>query len=366
MTPPPAVVSIVGARPQFVKAAAVSPALREAGLHEVLLHTGQHCDWAMSTAFFEGLSLPAPDVNLQIGSAAHGAQTGRILEAIEQVMTDTKSAMVVVFGDTNSTLAGALAAAKLLIPVAHVEAGLRSFDGAMPEEVNRVLTDHIAALLFAPTDAAVANLRAEGIVDGVVRTGDVMLDVVEHHRQAIAAKALGLCRELGLTTRGFAFATVHRAENTDNAARWDGIVAAFSEIGRRMPVVWAAHPRTREQVRGLGLPGVVIVDPQPYLHTQALVSAARLVLIDSGGLQKEAAFHGTPCVTLRDRTEWVELVDAGVNALAGAACERIVSAADRARWPEHGLPPNLYGDGHTARHVAAAVAARVSGEPPRN
>jgi len=365
MTAPRTVVSIVGARPQFVKAAAVSPALRGAGLSEVLLHTGQHYDWTMSAAFFEGLSLPAPDVNLQIGSASHGAQTGRMLEAVEGVLRETRPSMVVLFGDTNSTLAGALAAAKLLIPVAHVEAGLRSFNRAMPEEINRVLTDHVSALLFAPTDAAVANLRAEGIMDGVVRTGDVMLDVVQRHRPAIEAKAAALCRDLGLAERGFAFATVHRAENTDDPSRWDGIVAAIRAIGGQMPVIWAAHPRTREKVRGLDLPGVVIVDPQAYLHTQALVSAARLVLTDSGGLQKEAAFHRTPCVTLRDQTEWVELVDAGVNVLAGAVCDRIVSAAESAAWPGQGLPPDLYGDGQAARQIAAAVAARVCSESER-
>ena len=238
----PTVVSIVGARPQFVKAAALSPALRAAGMREVLVHTGQHYDYAMSAAFFEGLNIPAPDVNLQIGSASHGAQTGRMLEAIEQVLVDTRPSMLIVYGDTNSTLAGALAAAKLLIPVAHVEAGLRSFDRAMPEETNRVLTDHVSTLLFAPTDAALANLSAEGVRAGVVRTGDVMFDVVEQHRDAIASRADEVCRAHGLTKRGFAFATVHRAENTDTPARWDGILAAFAEIGRRFPIVWARTP----------------------------------------------------------------------------------------------------------------------------
>lgn len=353
-------VSIVGARPQFVKAAAVSPALRRAGLREVLVHTGQHYDWSMSQAFFEGLGLPEPDVNLQIGSAPHGAQTGRMLEAIERTLCDVRPAMVVVFGDTNSTLAGALAAAKLSIPVAHVEAGLRSFDRSMPEEINRVVTDHLSTLLFAPTEAAVANLAAEGLSDGVVRTGDVMFDVVEQHRPEIAAKAGEVCRALGLEPRGFAFATVHRAENTDNETRWAGILEAFAEIGKSLPVVWAAHPRTRERVSGLSFPGVAVIDPLPYLETQALLSAAQVVLTDSGGLQKEAAFHATPCVTLRERTEWVELVEAGVNSLAGANRERIVAAAQRATWPEAGLPAGLYGDGQTARQVASAVAARVA------
>jgi UDP-N-acetylglucosamine 2-epimerase len=354
------VVSIVGARPQFVKAAGVSPALRAAGLHEILIHTGQHYDWAMSEVFFEGLGLPAPDVNLQIGSGPHGAQTGRMLEAIEKVLSDTRPAMVIVFGDTNSTLAGALAATKLMMPVAHVEAGLRSFDRTTPEEINRVLTDHLSAVLFAPTVAAVGNLAREGITDTVVRTGDVMLDVVERHRLEITAMVGKVCREFGVGAHGFAFATVHRAENTDNGARWAGILAAFAEIGRQIPVVWAAHPRTRDTIRGLDLPGVMIVSPLPYLQTQALISAARVVLTDSGGLQKEAAFHRIPCVTLRDRTEWVELVDAGVNVIAGADCDRIVAATQHAFWPESGVPSRLYGNGDTAVQIAAAVAALVN------
>jgi UDP-N-acetylglucosamine 2-epimerase len=361
MTAARTVVSVVGARPQFVKAAAVSPALREAGLHEVLVHTGQHYDWAMSEAFFDGLRLPAPDVNLRIGSATHGAQTGRMLEAIEQVLRDEDPAMVIVFGDTNSTLAGALAAAKLRIPVAHVEAGLRSFDRDMPEEINRVLTDHLSDLLFAPTAAAVANLKAEGITNAVVQTGDVMFDVVERFRPAVADKADQMCRDLGVSKRGFAFATVHRAENTDNDTRWNGILAGFAGIGARLPIVWAAHPRTRERVSGVSLSGVTLIEPLPYLQTQALLSCARVVLTDSGGLQKEAAFHATPCVTLRDRTEWVELVDAGVNALAGADRDRIVAAALAAVWPPHGLPASLYGDGQSASHIAAAVAAHLDG-----
>jgi UDP-GlcNAc3NAcA epimerase len=363
MTQSRTVVSIVGARPQFVKAAAISPALRAAGIHEILIHTGQHYDWAMSEAFFAGLGIPAPDVNLQIGSASHGAQTGRMLEALEGVLLDTKPAMVVVLGDTNSTLAGALAAIKLHIPVAHVEAGLRSFDRAMPEEVNRVLADHISTILFAPTSVAVANLAAERITEGVFRTGDVMLDVVEYHRHAILAKSQEICKELGLPPRGFVFATVHRPENTDNDTRWNGILTAFASIAQRMPVVWAAHPRTRERVRGLHLPGILVLEPQPYLQTQGLICAARVVLTDSGGLQKEAAFHRTPCVTLRDRTEWGELVDAGVNVLAGANRERIVAATKIAKWPEKGLPPGLYGDGQAAVQISSVLAACLLDRP---
>lgn len=355
MTETPTVATIVGARPQFVKAAAVSRALRAQGLREILIHTGQHYDWAMSEAFFQGLGLAAPDINLQVGSASHGAQTGRMLEAIERVLIEARPAMTIVFGDTNSTAAGALTAAKLQIPVAHVEAGLRSFDRSMPEEINRVLTDHLSTVLFAPTTAAMENLAREGLREGVVRTGDVMFDVFEQHRNVIETQADEICSELGLSRKGYAFATVHRAENTDSPSRWGEILEAFRVIGRRTPVVWAAHPRTREKLREADLEGVRLVEPLPYLRTQALVSAARVVLTDSGGLQKEAAFNGVPCVTLRDRTEWIELLDAGVNRLAGADWRRIVATVEEASWPDQGLPAGLYGDGQTAVRIAEQV-----------
>jgi UDP-GlcNAc3NAcA epimerase len=352
------VVSIVGARPQFVKAAAVSPALRQVGLREVLIHTGQHYDWEMSTAFFRGLSISEPDISLQIGSAPHGAQTGRMLEAIEGVLVGEKPDVVVVFGDTNSTLAGALAATKLQIPVAHVEAGLRSFDRRMPEEVNRVLTDHVSSLLFAPTGTAAANLSAEGITHGVVRTGDVMYDVAVTMEPAIKAATAEVLRRWNLTRGEYAVLTVHRAENTDDVGRWNGIMTALERLGKAgMPIVWPAHPRTKELLRVRRPVGVTILDPQPYLETQCLVRSARVVLTDSGGLQKEAAFQGVPCVTLRETTEWVELLDAGVNVLSGVDPDRIVASAAAAQWPEAGLPPDLYGDGRTSQQVAVSVAA---------
>lgn len=358
--PAPTVVTVVGARPQFVKAAALSPALREAGLRELIVHTGQHYDWAMSEAFFSGLAIPSPDVNLQVGSGPHGAQTGRMLESIEQTLIRERPRMVVVFGDTNSTVAAALAAAKLHIPVAHVEAGLRSFDRRMPEELNRILTDHLSSLLFAPTDAAVRNLEAEGIRRDVIRTGDVMFDVAERYRDAIASRAAAACAEMSVAPRTFAFATVHRAENTDDPERWSRILAAFEHIGREMPIIWAVHPRTREMVRALDLPGLRLIEPLPYLDTQALICSARVVLTDSGGLQKEAAFHQTPCVTLREGTEWVELLDAGVNVLGGATPERMRDAAVSASWPTHGVPADLYGDGRSSHVIAAAIARVVT------
>lgn len=353
------VVSIVGARPQFVKAAVVSPALRLKGMREVLVHTGQHYDWAMSESFFEGLEIPSPDVNLRVGSGSHGRQTGRMLESIEAVLLAEKPAMVILFGDTNSTLSGALAAAKLNLPVAHIEAGLRSFDRNMPEEINRVVTDHLATLLFAPTSAAVANLAAEGIIQGVRKTGDVMYDVVMKYRERIVAIAKDLCKEFSVQERRFALMTVHRAENTTNEDRWWEILDAASEIAKQLPILWPVHPRTREQLRGLRWQGVSLMDPLPYLQTQALVRSARVVLTDSGGIQKECAWHETPCVTLREQTEWTELTECGVNVLAGADCKRIVAAVENAEWPRNGLPEGMYGDGRSAEAIAESVRETI-------
>lgn len=352
------VLTVVGARPQFVKAATVSPALRRVGLREILVHTGQHYDYEMSAAFFEGLGIPAPDHNLQVGSGPHGAQTGRMLEALEQVCQQEHPDLVLVYGDTNSTMAGALAAAKLDIPVAHVEAGLRSFDRRMPEEINRVVTDHLAAILFAPTATAMANLANEGLADAAVRTGDVMFDLVVAHRAAIFAAVGPVLARFGVAEQGFAFATVHRPENTDDAAHWAGILQAFRRLAAEgLPIIWAAHPRTRRLVEELAIPGVQIAPPLPYLQTQALLRSARVVLTDSGGLVKEAAFHGTPCLTLRNTTEWTELVEVGVNWLAGADPGRIVPLALQAAWPVAGLPLELYGDGDTATAIAGALGA---------
>ena len=350
------VVTVVGARPQFVKAAVVSRALAEHGVPEALVHTGQHYDWEMSQAFFEGLGLPEPAVNLEVGSAAHGAQTGRMLERLEQVLLERRPGLVIVYGDTNSTLAGALAAAKLHIPVAHVEAGLRSFNRRMPEEINRVLTDHVSTLLFAPTATAVRNLGAEGISNGVVRTGDVMLDLALSVRELIAGRSPALLERIGVQPQAFALVTMHRAENTDDEHRWQAIVDGLGRLAAGgLPVVWLVHPRVADRAKTLHLPGVHLLGPQPYLETQALLEAARVVITDSGGLQKEAAFHQRPCVTVRTETEWVELLEAGVNRLVEAEPEAIRSAALTAAWPASGLPADLYGDGATAGNIAREV-----------
>lgn len=349
----PLIATVLGARPQFIKAAPVSVALKHACIDERLIHTGQHYDAAMSDVFFQTLGLAEPSVHLGIGSAPHGAQTGRMLEAVERVLLDWHPDVVLVYGDTNSTLAGALAAAKLHIPVAHVEAGLRSFNSRMPEEINRVLTDHVATALFAPTDAAMANLQWEGITNGVVRTGDVMLDAVRQFRSECAEAAEKVLETYHLEPRGFALLTVHRAENTDDPTRWSGILEASSRLtAAGMHILWPVHPRIRDQVRAIDNSRLHITPPLPYFETQALLMHAALVLTDSGGLQKEAAFHTVPCVTLRDETEWVELVEAGVNHLAGADPDRIESFARTASWPPAGIPPELYGDGHAADAIA--------------
>lgn len=355
------IVTVVGARPQFVKAAPVSRAFARAGLQERIVHTGQHYDAAMSDAFFSALGIPAPARHLGVGSANHGAQTGRMLEALESAFVEEDPALVLVYGDTNSTLAGALAAAKLHVPVAHVEAGLRSFNRRMPEEINRVVTDHLSDLLFAPSESSVANLRGEGITRGVIRTGDVMYDAARLFEAEVGAEASRVPQRFGVTPGDYAFATVHRAENTDNGLRWNAILSAFAELGRRgLPVLWPVHPRVRGRVPEV--PGVRLEEPLPYFETQALLSHARVVLTDSGGLQKEAAFHKVPCVTLRDETEWVELLEAGVNVLGGADAETIVSSALDARWPDSGLPPGIYGDGHTSDRIVAELGAFLDGK----
>ena len=351
------VLTVVGARPQFVKLGPLSRALRRR-VDEVLVHTGQHYDREMSDAFFDELALPRPDRHLGIGSGPHGRMTGRMVEALEREIGEIAPALVLVLGDTNSTLAGALAAAKLGVPVAHVEAGLRSFDERMPEEINRRLTDHVSQLLFCPTPRAVANLKAEGIRRGVHRTGDVTVDAVRAH----LPRAMRGPRMAGAEPGGYYAATLHRQENVDDDARLASLVDALGSL--KHPVVFAVHPRTRRRLAALGLrvrANVRLVRPQPYLAMLRLVKEARAVLTDSGGLQKEAFILGTPCVTLRDATEWTESVDSGANALAGASPRRIRAALERfesrrPRWKAAAV----YGDGRAAERIAAIVAAFIA------
>lgn len=347
------VVSVVGARPQFVKAAPLSVELRRRH-QEVLVHTGQHYDYQLSDVLFEDLGLPAPDHHLNVGSGSHGAQTGAMLAAIEAVLQAEAPDLVIVYGDTNSTLAGALAAVKLHIPVAHVEAGLRSFNRAMPEEVNRIVADHLATWLFTPSDTARDQLEREGIRDGVHVVGDVMVDAIRVF-VPLAPSRSKLPAALGLAPGDYYLATVHRAENTDDARRLTGIVRGFDALD--LPVVVPLHPRTRKRLEQFGLAAgsnVLVVDPVGYLDMLALEAAAACVLTDSGGVQKEAYYLRVPCVTLRDETEWVETVATGWNALAGTDPARIVDAVTRRC--RGGLPhPTLYGDGDTAGRIVALL-----------
>ncbi len=360
--PPLRITTVVGARPQFVKAAAVSRAIaahNAAGpdrpIEERIVHTGQHYDDNMSRVFFDELRIPPPAVNLQVGSGPHGAQTAAMLERIESLLESDRPDWLLVYGDTNSTLAGALAAAKLHVPVAHVEAGLRSFNRRMPEEINRVVADCLAALLLCPTSVAAANLAREGVRRGVHAVGDVMYDSVLFNAK-LAQQAGGGPARLGLAPRSYYLATVHRAENTDDPARLAGILDAFSRLDR--PIVLPLHPRTRKTLGAEldRLAGHVrVIDPAPYLDMLMLERDARLVLTDSGGVQKEAYWFAVPCVTLRDETEWVELVEAGCNRLAGADPAAILSAVAAFESAGASLPPDrpadLYGDGRAAEKI---------------
>lgn len=356
--------TIIGARPQFVKAGAVTRAARERPqLKEIIVHTGQHYDENMSEIFFRELDLPRPHLNLNIGSGPHGQQTGRMLEALERTMLEIAPDRVLVYGDTNSTLAGALAAVKMHIPVAHVEAGLRSFNRQMPEEINRIATDHVASRLYPPTTTATANLLREGIAaDAIVEIGDVMYDAYLHYvRQAPSPG-----EQLGLARGSYVLATVHRAENTDDPERFSAIWNALLKLSRTLPVVFPMHPRTRQVAARLGLlntardnGGMFILDPVGYLEMIGWQSGAGLIVTDSGGVQKEAYFSAVPCATLRDETEWTELVAAGWNTLvppddAEAMALRLVSLVDRPR-PVGG--DNFYGDGTAAMKVVDDLLA---------
>lgn len=363
------VVTIVGARPQFIKAAVVSKALAaRTDVTERLLHTGQHYDERMSDIFFAELGLAAPAWHLGIGSGAHGAQTGRMLEAIETVLVAEAPDVVVVYGDTNSTLAGALAAAKLGIPVAHVEAGLRSFNRDMPEEINRIVTDHLSSLLLAPTQAAMRHLASEGLGGSRCHlVGDVMYDSVRQLAPRARAESR-LLDELQLSPGGYVLATIHRAENTDAPARLAALLEGLAAAARHLPVVLPIHPRVRARLGTAhrGSAGLRLIEPVGYLDMLALEGGARLVVTDSGGVQKEAFFQRVPCLTLRRETEWTELVDAGWNRLVEPESAAVVAAAvtealAAPRPPEPATP--LYGGGEAAVSVAALVATAVGATP---
>lgn len=351
------VVTIVGARPQFIKAAVVSRAFAKhrQEVQEILVHTGQHYDANMSDVFFDELDIPRPAYHLGIGGGSHGQNTGRMIEQIEVLLLSEKPDWVLVYGDTDSTLAGALAASKLHIPVAHVEAGLRSYNRRMPEEINRVLTDHLASLLLVPSEGASDNLRREGIAGSKVRVaGDVMYDAALYYRgKAKRPKAEALD---ALGDDGFALCTIHRAENTDDNVRLQGILAGLAELPAT--VILPLHPRTRARMAAAGIhfPGNVrVIDPVGYLEMVWLEANCRIVLTDSGGVQKEAFFHGKPCITLRDETEWVELVEIGANRVVGTSSAAIQQAYVQMLAREISGTAQPYGKGHAAELVIAAL-----------
>lgn len=362
-------VTVVGARPQFIKAAAVSRVLRaRPGMHEVLVHTGQHYDENMSAVFFEELKIPEPDYNLGIRSGSHGAQAGRMLEAVEEVLLRERPDWVLVYGDTNSTLAGALAAAKLNLPVAHVEAGLRSFNRRMPEEINRVLVDHASNVLLAPTETAVENLRREGIsADQIKLVGDVMYDVALFYG-ARAESESRILERWNLNRKEYVLATIHRAENTDDPTRLRAILGGLARVAATLPVVLPVHPRTRAALARENLLDAVgrclrLTEPVGYLDMVLLEKHARLVATDSGGVQKEAFFYRVPCVSLRDETEWVELVDLGWNWVVPPRNERDVARALEA-WLDHpgGREAYPYGRGEAARKIVGYLEGTVRSE----
>jgi UDP-N-acetylglucosamine 2-epimerase len=353
------IASIVGARPNFVKLAPVSREIRK-NAEEVIIHSGQHYDYEMNRIFFQELHIPDPNYHLGVGSGTHGQQTGEMLKRIEEILLKERPNVALVFGDTNTTLAGALAAAKLHIPVAHVEAGLRSFNKTMPEEVNRVLVDHCSDLLFCPTKTAVENLQNENITKGVNLTGDVMLDILQECIQ-IAEKTSRIMEQLDLRPKEFFLATVHRAENTDDPARLKCIVEALSNIQK---VVFPCHPRTRKQLEELHLwnqvdRNIQVINPVGYLDILRLEKNARKILTDSGGMQKEAYMLQTPCITMRDETEWVETVENGWNQLVGADKNAIVKAA--CNFEPTGCQKDVFGTGCASRNIIKKLEYIMNG-----
>jgi len=377
------ILTVVGARPQFIKAAMVGRAIvrfneKESGMEifEEIIHTGQHYDESMSDIFFRDMGIPEPVLNLHINNAGHGEMTGRMLADLEMEMIARRPNCVLVYGDTNSTLAGALAAAKLHLPVAHVEAGLRSFNKKMPEEINRILTDHVSTILFCPTRTAIENLKNEGIssdsndfgsrrdLPTVVHIGDVMYDAAIFFGR-IAGKKSTILRELGVSSENYLLATVHRAENTDHPGRLSNILSAFGKL--EFPLIFPVHPRTRKKIDALlrQKPSAVqenvrLIEPVSFLDMIKLEQHARAILTDSGGVQKEAYFHKVPCVTLREETEWTETVEAGWNALAGSDVEKIVALTLSAK---PGREFDQYGDGRASDRIVERLSACFSVPP---
>ncbi|MCW3804161.1 non-hydrolyzing UDP-N-acetylglucosamine 2-epimerase [Plebeiibacterium marinum] len=348
------IVTIIGARPQFIKAATVSRAIsKQKGINEILVHTGQHFDSNMSDVFFDELEIPKPNYNLGIGGGSHGEQTGLMLQEIEKVLMNEKPDWVLVYGDTNSTLAGALAASKIHIPVVHVEAGLRSFNMRMPEEQNRILTDHISSVLFAPTDIAIKNLEKEGIYNNVLNVGDVMFDAALFYGD-LAERKSNVLKNIGVQTKSYVLATVHRAENTDDSNRLLMIFSQLNKIAIQEKVILPLHPRTKKALErekyDFSKSSIFFIDPVGYLDMVALEKSAKMIVTDSGGVQKEAYFHNVPCMTLRDETEWLETVDAGCNHIISD----LLSIFDRFQSlskQQFDFSRKLYGTGRSATEI---------------
>lgn len=359
--------SVIGARPQFIKASVVSLRIKEHNnLEEYMVHTGQHYDINMSDIFFTELGLPEPHANLGIGGGGHGSQTGKMLEALERTMISVKPDIVLVYGDTNSTMAGALAAVKLRIPIAHVESGLRSFNRSMPEEINRVVTDHVSDILFAPTDTAVRNLTNEGIdLRKICRIGDVMYDVALLFGER-AQNYSNVQSDLGLRESPFVLATVHRAENTDDKEKLKNILEGLQLIGERMPVIMPLHPRTRKKLHEYAIDifsysGIRVIEPVGYLDMMMLEKNARLIATDSGGMQKEAYFYKIPCITMRNETEWTELLLCNANELVGTDPGKILRGFHEALKKDDSIfDKSLYGEGRAAEHVVSSICENLA------
>jgi UDP-GlcNAc3NAcA epimerase len=353
------IVTIIGARPQFVKASAVSRALLNGqGIEEIIIHTGQHYDQNMSAVFFQEMEIPEPRYNLEVNGTSHGAMTGRMLEKIEKVLLDEKPHLVMVYGDTNSTLAGALAARKLNIPLAHVEAGLRSFKMTMPEEINRILTDRISDLLFCPTEKAVSNLENEGFRQfycQIYQVGDVMYDSALYYANQ-AEKKSEIINRLDLQHKPFVLCTIHRQENTDDIANLKSIIHALNQLSHEITVVLPLHPRTRKIIQQHAIvTEFETIDPVGYFDIIGLLKNCRLVITDSGGMQKEAYFFGKHCITLREETEWVELTEHGYNILVGVNEKKITDAFQLRVNEQFVNKQSLYGDGNASQKITRLI-----------
>lgn len=351
------IITVVGARPQLIKAAALSfEIMKNNPFNEVIVHTGQHFDYSMSDVFFEKLSIPKPKFNLDINGGTHGDMTGKMLTELERVFIEEKPNGVLVYGDTNSTLAGALAAAKLHIPVFHVEAGLRSFNKKMPEEINRILTDHLSDLLFCPTDTSLMNLTREGISENAYMCGDIMCDSVRMFSD-ISENTSNILENLSIKKSEYIFSTIHRAENTDSVEKITNILNGLSKLSLEFPTILALHPRTKNVIEKFGLShliaNLIIIEPLDYFDTLKLVNHAKFVITDSGGLQKECYMLQVPCLTVRPETEWIETVEAGWNILSTPTPEKMCSLVKDFVKPS--LHPELFGDGHTSKRIVSQI-----------